>query len=108
MKVTRRKFLASSAMAAAGTSIGMNASAKTWEKNIPVPAALPTLDGKKILYTYGGWDGHEPKQSVDLFVPWLKSEGASVDGHDSMDAYADSKYMDHLRIRGNVIKKTTE
>lgn len=93
MKVNRRKFLASSAMAAAGASIGMNASAKTRGMNIPVSADLPALDGKKILYTYGGWDGHEPAKSVEVFKPWLESEGAIVDLHDNMDPYADSKYM---------------
>jgi len=30
----------------------------------------PTLRGKKVLFLYGGWDGHEPDQSVDVFVPW--------------------------------------
>lgn len=93
MKLNRRKFLASSAIAAAGAGLGVKASANTKGSNFAVPTALPSLDGKKILYTFGGWDGHEPTQSVDLFVPWLKSEGASVDVHDNMDAYADSKYM---------------
>lgn len=29
------------------------------------------LEGKKVLYLYGGWEGHEPEQCRDLFVPGL-------------------------------------
>jgi len=39
---------------------------------------VEALKGKRILYVYGGWDGHEPKQCRDIFVPWLKSAGAEV------------------------------
>ena len=37
---------------------------------------LNSLKGKKVIYVWGGWPGHKPKESVDFFVPWLKSEGA--------------------------------
>ncbi len=93
MKLNRRKFLASSAVAAAGASLGIKAITPAKGHNRLVLPELPSLKGRKILYTYGGWDGHEPTQSVELFVPWLESEGASVDVHDNMDAYADSEYM---------------
>jgi uncharacterized protein len=53
----------------------------------------PSLKGKKVLYVYGGWAGHEPKQSVDVFVPWLKSEGAEVVVSDNLDSYTDEKLM---------------
>ena len=26
---------------------------------------------KKALVVWGGWEGHEPKQCVDIFAPWL-------------------------------------
>ncbi|MGB6866897.1 MAG: hypothetical protein WBE11_14510, partial [Candidatus Aminicenantaceae bacterium] len=26
---------------------------------------------KSVLIVWGGWDGHEPKQCVDIFAPWL-------------------------------------
>jgi uncharacterized protein len=54
---------------------------------------VPSLKGKKILYVYGGWEGHEPKQSVDLFVPWMKSEGAEVTVSNTLDSYLDEKLM---------------
>lgn len=53
----------------------------------------PSLKGKKILYVYGGWAGHEPTQSVGVFVPWLKEEGAEVTVSNSLDSYLDEKLM---------------
>lgn len=93
MKLNRRRFLASSAVAAMGTSMGLQA--RDHKKNVlmSVNAELPSLKGRKILYTYGGWKGHEPEQSVALFKPWLESEGAVVDVYDSLDPYADKEYM---------------
>ncbi|MDX8338033.1 ThuA domain-containing protein [Draconibacterium sp. IB214405] len=53
----------------------------------------PTMDGKKVLFVYGGWQPHEPKQSVDVFVPWLKAEGAEVVVSDNLDSYLDEELM---------------
>ncbi len=52
-----------------------------------------TLDGKKVLYVYGGWDGHQPKECRDIFVPWLKSEGAEVIEATSTSIYEDENVM---------------
>ncbi len=52
-----------------------------------------SLRGKKVLYVYGGWKGHEPEQCRDLFVPWLKSEGAEVFVFDNLSCYTDSAMM---------------
>ena len=38
-------------------------------------------DSKKILFVYGGWEGHEPEKMRDLIVPWLESEGHTVTVH---------------------------
>jgi len=35
--------------------------------------------GKKVLIVWGGWDGHEPKQCVDIFAPWLREQGFDVE-----------------------------
>ncbi|MCU0457216.1 MAG: ThuA domain-containing protein [Bacteroidales bacterium] len=45
------------------------------------------LKGKKILYVWGGWMGHEPDKCRDIFVPWLESEGASVTVTNTLDSY---------------------
>ncbi|WP_321997396.1 ThuA domain-containing protein [Draconibacterium orientale] len=52
-----------------------------------------SLKGKKVLYVYGGWSGHEPQQSVDVFVPWLKAEGAELTMSDNLDSYLDEELM---------------
>jgi len=54
---------------------------------------LPSLKGKKILFVYGGWEGHEPNKCVDLLLPWLVSEGAQVDTTSTLHLYEDTKYM---------------
>jgi len=54
---------------------------------------VEALKGKKVLFVYGGWDGHEPKQCKDLFVPWLQSVGAEVFVYDNLNCYADAELM---------------
>jgi uncharacterized protein len=58
----------------------------------------PSLSGKKVLYVYGGWDGHEPKQSVDKFVNWMRLEGAGVTVSDTLDSYLDAALMASLDL----------
>lgn len=44
---------------------------------------------KSVLFVWGGWDGHEPKQCVDVFAPIMRDAGYTVDIKDSLDAYLD-------------------
>jgi len=48
---------------------------------------------KKALVVRGGWDGHEPVQTTDRFVEFLKKEGYDVRVEDNMDVYTDADYM---------------
>jgi uncharacterized protein len=86
-KKTRRDFLAS--FAAAGSAALMPA---LIQENKP-HRTLPSLKGKKILFTYGGWPGHEPEKFKDYMAPWMKEEGAEVLIHSSLDPYADNDLM---------------
>lgn len=45
------------------------------------------LKGKRVLYVWGGWMGHEPDKCRDIFVPWLESEGAIVTVSNTLDSY---------------------
>lgn len=63
-----------------------------------VSAQEAVLKGKKILYVYGGWDGHEPKQCRDVFVPWLKSQGAEVFEFKDLTCYDDSVLMANVDL----------
>ena len=56
------------------------------------------LKGKRILYTYGGYTGHEPVQCKDIFVPWLESVGAIVILSDSLNIYKDSVIMNSIDL----------
>mgnify|MGYP000647072534 CR=1 FL=1 len=49
---------------------------------------------KSALVVWGGWEGHEPKQCVDVFIPWLKEQGYAVTVSDSLDAYLDPGLRD--------------
>ena len=51
------------------------------------------LKGKVILFVYGGWDGHEPKQCHDFLKPWLEEQGAIVYSSESLDSYTDKELM---------------
>jgi len=53
---------------------------------------------KKALFVWGGWPGHEPKQCVDIFAPWLKEQGFEVEITDSLDAYANAEKMKGLAL----------
>ncbi|CAN5463420.1 ThuA domain-containing protein [soil metagenome] len=55
---------------------------------------LPSLKGRKVLFTYGGWDGHEPTKFAGYFIPWLTSEGAEVQSFTTLDCYTDKGLMD--------------
>jgi len=53
----------------------------------------PSLEGKNIIYVHGGWKGHKPTESVDVFVPKLRAEGAHVKVFDTLSVYTDEKLM---------------
>ena len=53
---------------------------------------------KKALMVWGGWDGHEPKQCVDIFAPFLREQNYDVEISDSLDAYLDQGKMGALDL----------
>lgn len=97
--IPRRNFLRASALAAAGAILLPKETIAQAAKKI---TASP-LKNKKILYVWGGWEGHEPKQSIDVFVPWLESEGATVIVTDTVDSYLDEELMQSLDLIIQVI-----
>jgi len=52
----------------------------------------------KALLVWGGWEGHEPKQTVARFEPFLREAGFDVRVEDSMDVYTDADYMNSLSL----------
>jgi hypothetical protein len=55
----------------------------------PMAKGQGTAPGKKVLIVWGGWEGHEPKQCVDIFAPWLVEQGFDVEISHTLDAYLD-------------------
>ncbi len=53
---------------------------------------------KSALMIWGGWPGHEPKQCVDVFAPWLESQGYTVEVSDTLDAYLDTGKLSKLSL----------
>ena len=53
---------------------------------------------KKALMVWGGWPGHEPKQCVDIFAPFLEEQDYDVEISDTLDAYLDEAKMRALDL----------
>ena len=53
---------------------------------------------KSALIVWGGWEGHEPKQCVDIFAPWLESQGFKVEISHTLDAYLDLEKLKKLDL----------
>ncbi len=53
---------------------------------------------KSALLVWGGWDGHEPKQCVDIFAPVLQEQGFEVEISDTLDVYLDEAKMMALSL----------
>ncbi len=82
-------------------AIGALAGAQTsgFGKDTSAPfEALPSLKDKKVLFTYGGWDGHEPQKFADFLGPWMKGEGANVLLYANLEPYADKVLMDSIDL----------
>ena len=62
-----------------------------------VKEQTPSLKNKKVVYVWGG-RLHQPEKTVDLFVPWLKSEGAIVEVFNTLEVYADLAVMEQADL----------
>jgi type 1 glutamine amidotransferase len=80
--ITRRSFIMKGAAAGAALLVApglMSHPGRAYEKSV--------LEGKRVLFVWGGWMGHEPDKCRDIFVPWMESEGAKVTVSDTLDSY---------------------
>lgn len=53
---------------------------------------------KKALMVWGGWDGHQPRECVERFAPFLRSHGFEVEVSDTLDAYLDLAKLQSLDL----------
>jgi type 1 glutamine amidotransferase len=54
--------------------------------------------GKKAIFVWGGWDGHEPKLCVDIFAPFLTAQGYEVEVFDTLDIYLNEAKIQNLDL----------
>jgi type 1 glutamine amidotransferase len=62
---------------------------------------------KSALFVWGGWEGHEPKQCVDIFAPILREQGYEVEISDTLDTYLDREKMQSLNLIVQVFTMST-
>ena len=49
---------------------------------------------KSVLMVYGGWDGHDPKETAHLFAGLLEQAGLRVTLSETLDSFLDAELMD--------------
>jgi type 1 glutamine amidotransferase len=57
---------------------------------LPGLAAQDPPGKKKVLFVWGGWEGHEPKKCTDIFAALLKENGFDVEVANTLDVYLDA------------------
>ena len=65
---------------------------------MPVSSAAPMLDSRsagprRALVVRGGWEGHSPVETTELFLPALRAAGFAVEVADSLDVYCDAERL---------------
>ncbi len=53
---------------------------------------------KSALFVWGGWDGHEPRQCVDVMAEVMRKEGYKVEISDTLDVFKDKEKMQSLSV----------
>jgi type 1 glutamine amidotransferase len=51
------------------------------------------VTGRRALVVRGGWDGHQPIEATDLFIPFLEANGFAVRVEGSPAVYADAEEL---------------
>jgi type 1 glutamine amidotransferase len=51
------------------------------------------MTSKQALIVRGGWEGHQPVQATELFLPFLERSGFTVRIEEKTDVYADADAM---------------
>jgi type 1 glutamine amidotransferase len=53
---------------------------------------------KKALIVWGGWEGHTPKESAELFAAFLRDSDFDVEVSQTLDSYLDKEKMNSLSL----------
>ena len=53
---------------------------------------------KQALIVWGGWDGHAPERTADIFAGWLRDSGFEVEVRDTLEAFANPDRLKRLHL----------
>jgi type 1 glutamine amidotransferase len=56
------------------------------------------MSGKNALIVYGGWEGHTPKESAEVFAPALERQGFSITRADTLETYGDADLLNKMDV----------
>ncbi|OIH94077.1 ThuA domain-containing protein [Curtobacterium sp. MCBA15_001] len=62
---------------------------------------------RTALVVRGGWDGHQPVETTDAFLPFLRDNGFDVHVSDSTAVYADASVMETVDLIVQVVTMST-
>ena len=65
---------------------------------------MTTSTNQRALIVRGGWTGHQPVETTDAVVPFLREHGYDVRVEDSTAVYADAEYLAGVDV---VVQTTT-
>jgi type 1 glutamine amidotransferase len=54
--------------------------------------------GKRVLMTWGGWEGHEPRKCTEIFAGLLGDAGHEVVIYDSLDCFLDEELLESVDL----------
>src|ERR1700733_6858975 len=56
------------------------------------------MTSRNALIVRGGWDGHQPLETTDFFIPFLKEHGFEVRVEEGTPVYTDAGYLDTVDL----------
>jgi type 1 glutamine amidotransferase len=60
---------------------------------MPPPSTPSSSGSRRALVVRGGWDGHQPVETTNLFIPFLQRNGFEVRIEESPAVYTDDDYL---------------
>jgi uncharacterized protein len=70
-------------------------------------SALMANQNPNALIVRGGWEGHEPVQTTDSFIPFLTENNYQVRVEDSTKVYSDADYLATVDLIVQVVTMST-
>jgi hypothetical protein len=53
---------------------------------------------KSVLFVWGGWDGHQPRETADYFAAVMRESGWAVELSDTLDTYLNAEKLSSMDL----------